>query len=271
MLVEIERCVVPKSGDVGADRVVVTSELAAVIDGTTVSEPCECCGDRAGEFAADVVVSVVESSPSDGELASFLAAVTRAIRAAAAGRECRGRSWSASAAVCSDTRQEVWLIGDAAAIVGGRVWRASKKVDHVAAEFRSAVIRAALAGGSTVDELLIRDVGREAIGPLLVRQRFFRNDIAAGDLGWAALGPERTPVELCLRIDIPGGVDGYELILASDGYPDLRPTLADSESALERRLAEDPLLIGRHPATKGVRPGARSFDDRAYVRLRSES
>ena len=57
------------------------------------------------------------------------------------------------------------------------------------------------------------------------------------------------------------------VVLASDGYPRILPTLAASEEALAGLLAADPLCIGPLCGTKGVRPGNVSFDDRAYVRL----
>ena len=61
--------------------------------------------------------------------------------------------------------------------------------------------------------------------------------------------------------------DCGEIILASDGYPFLKPTLEDSEMALSRQLADDPLCIGTFKATKGLMDGNVSFDDRCYVRF----
>ena len=60
-----------------------------------------------------------------------------------------------------------------------------------------------------------------------------------------------------------------EIVLASDGYPRLMPTLRESEKELECLLAEDPLCIGDNIATKGLKVGQKSFDDRSYIRLTS--
>ena len=60
----------------------------------------------------------------------------------------------------------------------------------------------------------------------------------------------------------------WEIVLASDGYPFLLPTLADSEQRLERQRLEDPLNIGTFKATKAFLPGNNSFDDRSYIRFR---
>lgn len=58
-----------------------------------------------------------------------------------------------------------------------------------------------------------------------------------------------------------------EVVLASDGYPQLCPTLAESEAALRRQLDDDPFCIRTFKATKGRMVGNQSFDDRAYLRL----
>ena len=59
---------------------------------------------------------------------------------------------------------------------------------------------------------------------------------------------------------------GDELVLASDGYPELKRTLAASEAALSALRRDDPHLVSRFPSTKGFEPGLRSFDDRTYLR-----
>ena len=61
----------------------------------------------------------------------------------------------------------------------------------------------------------------------------------------------------------------YEIVLASDGYPFLHPTLEESEAALQHQRQEDPLNIGPHfQATKAFHPDFNSFDDRTYIRFR---
>ena len=60
----------------------------------------------------------------------------------------------------------------------------------------------------------------------------------------------------------------YEIVLASDGYPFLYPTLEESEAALQHQRATDPLNVGEFQATKAFHPDNLSFDDRAYIRLK---
>jgi glycerophosphoryl diester phosphodiesterase len=61
-----------------------------------------------------------------------------------------------------------------------------------------------------------------------------------------------------------------EIVLATDGYPFLKPTLAESEAALRELLRKDPMLVTLYQATKGIMQGNCSFDDRAYLRVNCE-
>ena len=58
-----------------------------------------------------------------------------------------------------------------------------------------------------------------------------------------------------------------EVVLASDGYPFLKPTLAASEAALVEQIANEPQNIRSFIATKGIVEGNKSFDDRTYIRF----
>jgi glycerophosphoryl diester phosphodiesterase len=58
------------------------------------------------------------------------------------------------------------------------------------------------------------------------------------------------------------------VVLASDGYPFLEPTLEASEHRLEWQRKNDPLNIGEFKATKAFSIGNNSFDDRAYIRFK---
>jgi hypothetical protein len=59
---------------------------------------------------------------------------------------------------------------------------------------------------------------------------------------------------------------GESVVLASDGYPRLMPTLKECEEQIRYILEKDPLCFRDNPRTKGVMHGMTSFDDRAYWR-----
>ena len=58
-----------------------------------------------------------------------------------------------------------------------------------------------------------------------------------------------------------------QVVLASDGYPVLKDTLAESEKSLDELLQKDPQCLRENRGTKGLVKGNQSFDDRTYVRF----
>ena len=135
----------------------------------------------------------------------------------------------------------------------------------VPARMRATYLKALLREGSTsVEEAGRDDPARELIAPLLRVEHVFRNAVDAGELAYAAIDGADVPDRLIECVPIPAGV---EVIFASDGYPLIKPTLAETEDYLKRSLAEDPLRIGRHPEVRGVGEGWESYDDRAYLRF----
>ena len=63
---------------------------------------------------------------------------------------------------------------------------------------------------------------------------------------------------------------GDEIVLASDGYPELCDSLDKSEKRLCQILECDPLAIKENMQTKMMKKGDLSFDDRAYIRFTVE-
>ena len=59
----------------------------------------------------------------------------------------------------------------------------------------------------------------------------------------------------------------WDVVLATDGYPFLCPTLQESEDKLRQQRETDPLNIGTFKATKAFTPSNNSFDDRTYIRF----
>lgn len=58
-----------------------------------------------------------------------------------------------------------------------------------------------------------------------------------------------------------------EIILASDGYPILKNSLAASEEALSNIINTDRFCYKTFKSTKGVSLGNNSFDDRTFIRF----
>ncbi|NMM93127.1 hypothetical protein G1C95_0312 [Bifidobacterium sp. DSM 109957] len=157
----------------------------------------------------------------------------------------------ANAVVYSAPRHEIWLFGDCQAIVNGMQIPTVKRVDMLLADLRSFVAQA----DPTADS-------RAAILPFLRVQSRFANH--PGEFGYFVFDGYTDP-NWPIRI-IPVK-PGDEVILASDGYPHLLPTLAESETALQEIRRTDSQLIGEYRSTKGFLPGSDAFDDRTYIRF----
>ena len=67
--------------------------------------------------------------------------------------------------------------------------------------------------------------------------------------------------------DVP---PGSEIVFASDGYPELFGTLAESEDRLNELIRLDPLCYKIYKSTKGLMSQCTHFDDRSYIRFRVE-
>ena len=114
--------------------------------------------------------------------------------------------------------------------------------------------------GHTIDELCRDDLARPLIIPHMIETMRQQNVTYSVIDGFPI-------AKRYVRI-IPLDFRPWEIVLASDGYPFLLPTLADSENALQQQRATDPLNIGpKFQATKAFHPDNNSFDDRAYIRF----
>ena len=122
---------------------------------------------------------------------------------------------------------------------------------------RAAIAQGMLDNGvATVDGLRGNDLARQAIIGELIESMGNQNKTYAVVDGFSI------PASKVRIIRIPR--TAREIVLASDGYPHLKPTLDASEEALEKQLAADPLNIRLFKATKGWVAGNNSFDDRTY-------
>lgn len=249
------------------DEVVVTSHHVAVIDGATTEPGHEIDGRAPGRFAMEVLREAIQGLDPDVAGSQALQELTRALHSALAERGVpAGELASACVLIASERRREVWRLGNSTYVVGGRAHVQNWRLADLPAEMRAAYLRALLrAGEGTVEELLHRDAAQDLVAPLLRVEHVFRNAPEAAELAYTAVDGRPVPEEFLEHAAVRAG---DEIIFASDGYPMVLSTLAESERYLLADLAEDPLRIGRHPAVRGVAAGMASFDDRAYLRFR---
>lgn len=268
----IEQVVVGKGSDqtLCEDMIVVTADFAAVIDGATDKRGLDFDGSSGGLLAARAIRDALLELDRGAELTTLVDAASELLaeHTKSSGADIdpgADDGPSASFVVYADQRREVWRVGDCSWRSEAGTFPGGKEIDTICANARSALTRALREQGIPEGELLSTDPGREMILPLLRAQHVFRNiDDHSSSLAFGAIDGRPVP-ECFLEIWPIGEVE--ELVLASDGYPSLEPTLELTEALLEEELAQDPLRIDAYPSTKGVGPDQSSFDDRAYLRI----
>ncbi len=276
----LEKFVQSKTGAVEdcEDEVFVGRAFAAVIDGATSQSGRLWNGRTGGQMAAAKIrEALAELSPATDAfeaVETFTLAIRDEYQRAAMLQETQANPLeraTACAVIFSVSRRELWFVGDCQALIlhghGHAEHLANpKRVDEINAAARALLLTAELAAGRSIEELRAKDLGREFIRPLLRAQRQFQNSARFREFSYWVI--DGYPVSSAgVRIaPVPEAAD--ELVLASDGYPRLFSTLAESEQFLSALIAKDPLLIqGDFKSTKGVQIGSPAHDDRAYLRL----
>lgn len=166
----------------------------------------------------------------------------------------------ASCIVFSRLRREIWMIGDCQCLVGDEYYDNPKPGEAQIAGLRAEEARRLLQSGEcTVDDLRREDISRKAILPRLVASMVKEN------VDYAVIDGFPIPMRKVrvLTLDF----SPWTVVLASDGYPFLCPTLEESEARLQQQIASDPLNIDTFKATKACLEGNNSFDDRSYIRI----
>lgn len=158
---------------------------------------------------------------------------------------------------------EAWLFGDCQIMVNGEQIPTVKHVDELLGELRAFTALALRSKGEHQSPAAAAtDPARAMILPFLRLQSQFANK--RGPYGYFVFDGFTDPTYPIRTVNIN---PGDEVVLASDGYPLLRPSLAQSERELRRLKREDPELISEYQSTKGFTPGNDSFDDRTYLRF----
>ena len=166
----------------------------------------------------------------------------------------------ASAVIFSRVNREVWMIGDCQCLVGGELYENPKPYENILAEERAAIIATHYSPLTTYPSpLTIHDTARDQIIPHM------KEAMKGQNVNYAVIDGFPIPQQHVRVITLD--FRPWEIVLASDGYPFLCPTLAESEERLAWQKANDPLNIGTFKATKAFMQGNDSFDDRAYIRF----
>ena len=295
-----------KSPEACEDGMVVTDDFIAVIDGSTSKTPKHLNPDmKNGRYAMMLISEYIrEELKADASVDDFCQGVTAYIYNKVyekLGVEERLKEHpeerlTASAILYSWTRNEVWMVGDCQAIIDGKLYENGKPYEEKIARKRVELIEQGLSPAEArkqIEPLLIKamlsgqnqtytvidgfPIYREGVKVVSVSDSSsVQGSVSSSDS--SSVQDSVSSSDSC-SVQDPVSCSGSasasdtipssssEIVLASDGYPFLKPTLAASEAALAEQIANDPQNIRSFIATKGIVEGNKSFDDRTYIRF----
>ena len=285
----IESCIIgKKSPEACEDGMVVTDDFIAVIDGSTSKTPKHLNPDmKNGRYAMMLISEYIrEELKADASVDDFCQGVTAFIYNKVyekLGVEERLKEHpeerlTASAILYSRTRNEVWMVGDCQAIIDGKLYENGKPYEEKIAQKRVELIVQGLSPAEArkqIEPLLIKAMlsGQNQTYTVIDGFPIYREGVKVVSVSDSCSVQDSVPasdsVPCSDSISASGtiSVSSSEIVLASDGYPFLKPTLAASEAALAEQIANDPQNIRSFIATKGIVEGNKSFDDRTYIRF----
>ena len=283
-----------KSQESCEDGMVITDDFIAVIDGSTSKTPKHLNPDmKNGKYAMMLISEYIrEELKADASVDDFCQGVTAYIYNKVyekLGVEERLKEHpeerlTASAILYSRTRNEVWMVGDCQAIIAGKLYENGKPYEEKIARKRVELIAQGLSPAEArkqIEPLLIKamlsgqnqtytvidgfPIYREGVKVVSVSDSSSVQDSVSSSDSCSVQDPVSCSGSASASDTIPSS--SSEIVLASDGYPFLKPSLAASEAALAEQIANDPQNIHSFIATKGIVDGNKSFDDRTYIRF----
>lgn len=280
-----------KSQEACEDGMVVTDDFIAVIDGSTSKTPKHLNPDmKNGRYAMMLISEYIrEELKADASVDDFCQGVTAYIYNKVyekLGVEERLKEHpeerlTASAILYSRTRNEVWMVGDCQAIIDGKLYENGKPYEEKIARKRVELIEQGLSPAEArkqIEPLLIEAMlsGQNQTYTVIDGFPIYREGVKVVSVSDSSSVQDSVPASdsvpcsdsVSASDTIPSS--SSEIVLASDGYPFLEPTLAASEAALAEQIANDPQNIHSFIATKGIVEGNKSFDDRTYIRFSPE-
>lgn len=277
-----------KSPEACEDGMVVTDDFIAVIDGSTSKTPKHLNPDmKNGRYAMMLISEYIrEELKADVSVDDFCLGVTAYIYNKVyekLGVEERLKEHpeerlTASAILYSRTRNEVWMVGDCQAIIDGKLYENGKSYEQEIARKRVELIEQGLSPAEArkqIEPLLIKAMlsGQNQTYTVIDGFPIYREGVKVVSVSDSCSVQDSVPASDSVPCSDSASASGTipssssEIVLASDGYPFLKPTLAASEAALAEQIANDPQNIRSFIATKGIVEGNKSFDDRTYIRF----
>lgn len=251
------------------DRLVISDNFIAVIDGVSSKSHYLDNGKTTGNIASGIIKDIIKSMPKETSLQKFVLMVNEGYENyynnSSFDLDIDRYGLQAMAVVYSDFEKKIRLIGDCVAVVEDDYFINPKLSDIVLEELRSLKAHIDLHNSNLTDEEYFdeNEAARKFIEPLIIESTVFANDNSTR-WGYSVLNGKDIPIDLCKVINVK---KGETIILASDGYPHVFNTLDDTEENLKKVIENDPYFYKDFISTKGLKHGQISYDDRTYVKF----
>ncbi len=271
----IEQFIQSKTGlpETCEDGIVMTMHHVAVIDGATNKSGLTFSSSSPGRMAMQLASESIAAFPPGIHAEDAIEVINSRIQnwyqtegILELVRDLPPSRCTASLVIYSNCRRELWFLGDCQAIANGQSYQFSKEIDRVLSDLRSLLIHAQLAQGMTESQLQEQDSSRERLMEFLKLQSLFQNSPHTNEFTYHVIDGLTSGLGQQVIV-VPVAENTNEIVLCSDGYPNVFPTLAQCEADLAEVLAQDPLCYKRFRSTKGWYKGNLSFDDRSYIRF----
>jgi len=250
------------------DILVVSKNFIAVIDGATSKTNNKFRGKTGGRIAAEQIKSYLTSKVinPDMDYKTTTCRIQAKLQDYAKKNklEENGIHLCASAVIYSIAKRQIWAVGDCQFILNNKHYTFYKKVDTILSETRSLAMHMLLQSGLTEDDLMKEDSARGLILDELKMQQYLENQ--DDEYGYSVFSSQGSVKDVSVT-EVP---PDSEIVLASDGYPELFTTLSESEARLKELIRLDPLCYKIYKSTKGLMDNCTRFDDCSYIRFKVE-
>ena len=270
MIKPIESVTISKTGDeIGnCDALVINGSYIAVLDAYQARGWRAWENYPGGVFARRVLVEAIENFAPGLEAAEAFTLMHNALQER--GAKCIADmeddqiyAWPMSRVlIYSVDRQEIWRLGDSPFVVDGELNQPRNEALEAAALYRANVLTRFLAKERDLYDLVNSDIGRSAI-----IQTIAQEDQKADGVKALTANPAANLETILANVEIFKVEIDQEVILATDGFPRILPTLDESTDWLMEEKDRDPLFIHDYKALRGWGEYDAGYDDRTYVRF----
>ena len=266
----IEKFLASKTNDMAhcEDGIYIGQHYIAVIDGVTTKGKLLWNGKTSGYYAKEIIMHALDDLEGKESLEDVFQYINSVLRKSYENTDFFEKNpeerLQATIVIYSIHKAQIWRYGDCQYMVNDKAYTYEMKIDTLLSELRSVFLRLEMLRGVPISELSEHDPSQDILFPILKRQFLFSNKDC--DYGFPVLDGFCQDFSFIETTDVP---PDSVVILATDGYPKIHNSLAESEKYLCDLKQDDPLCITLYKSTRGFTNGKSSLDDRAYIKFQT--